>query len=174
MSNIGEDWARLRHVRLYDAIVQLTANNGFRAVVFYRAANWFHRRRIPLVPGILTSISLCLTGAEILPQAEIGPGLVVKHPGGIVVGAGTVIGSRCTILQNVTLGEKLDESGDHAYPTVGSGVTLCAGAVIVGNVRVGDGATVGANSVVLSDVPDGATVVGAPARQIKGKGSAGA
>ena len=160
------DWARLRHDRFYDVAIQLIGHNGYHAVLFYRLANWLYTKRIPALPEFVTSLALCITGAEILPQACIAPGLVIKHPCGIVIGSGAVIGRDCTILQNVTVGEKLNAAGDHSYPAIGSRVTICAGAVIVGGVSIGDDATIGANAVVLHDVPPGATAVGAPARII--------
>lgn len=166
MNNIKADWARLRHNRFYDAGIQLIGNNGYHAVILYRVASWFHRRRIPLVPYVFTSLALCFTGAEIFPQARIGGGLVLKHPGGVVIGSGAIIGRNCTLLQNVTIGEKLNDSGDHSYPIVGDEVTICAGAVVVGAVTVGDGATIGANAVVLCDVPADSTAVGVPAKVI--------
>lgn len=164
--NVKEDWARLRHERFYHAAIQIIGNNGYHAVVLYRLASWFYTKRIPIVPHVLTSMALCFTGAEVLPQARIGGGLVIKHPAGIVIGSGAVIGCHCTLLQNVTIGEKLGDGGEHSYPTIGHGVTICAGAVILGSVTVGDGAMIGANSVVLCDVPAGATAVGVPARVI--------
>ena len=167
ITEIRADWARLRHDRLYDSAIQMIGNNGYHAVLFYRLANWLYIRRIPVLPQLLTSIALCMTGAEIFPQARIAPGLTIKHPGGIVIGSGAKIGRDCTILQNVTLGEKLGASGDHSYPTIGNRVTICAGAVIVGPVTIGDDATIGANAVVLMDVPAGATAVGVPARILR-------
>jgi serine O-acetyltransferase len=164
ITDTGKDWARLRHDTLYNALIQVIGNNGYHAVLIYRFANWLYVKRIPALPQLLTSMALCLTGAEISPQARIGAGLVIKHPGGIVVGAGAIIGCECTILQNATVGEKLDGGGDHSYPTIGNRVTICAGAVILGGVTIGDGATIGANAVVLDDVPPGTTAVGAPAR----------
>jgi serine O-acetyltransferase len=164
--DVKADWARLRHDDFYRAAIQLIGNNGYHAVILYRIASWFYTKRFPLVPHIVTSMALCFTGAEIFPQARIGGGLVIKHPAGIVIGSGAIIGRECTLLQNVTIGEKLNDQGDHSYPTIGHGVTICTGAVIVGSVTVGDGAMVGANAVVLCDVPAGTTAVGVPARII--------
>jgi serine O-acetyltransferase len=124
------------------------------------------KRRIPILPEVIRAISVCLTGAEICPQAQIGPGFVIKHPAGIVVGHGVVMGSACTLLQNVTIGEKLDDTDYHSYPVIGDNVIVCAGAVIVGNITIGTDATIGANAVVLSNIPAGATAVGVPAQVV--------
>ena len=98
-------------------------------------------------------------------QAGIGPGLSLPHPTGIVIGAGVRLGQGVTIYQNVTLGAARRAGDETArYPEVGDNTTIFAGAVLVGNIRVGRACIIGANSVVTSDVPDGATAVGAPAR----------
>ncbi|MHB1490850.1 MAG: serine O-acetyltransferase [Cellulomonas sp.] len=89
----------------------------------------------------------------------------MHHPQGIVIGGGAIIGAGCTLLQNVTLGERFaDGRPPHGYPQVGDGVTIGAGACVLGAVRVGDRARIGANSVVLSDVPAEGVAVGSPAR----------
>jgi serine O-acetyltransferase len=144
---------------------------GFRAVVLYRMAHWLSERNVRLLPRLLTAMALSRTGAEILPGARIGPGLLIPHSAGVVIGNGSVIGANCTILQSVTLGEKYSRQGGHSYPTLGDDVTICAGAVLLGAVRIGDGVVVGANSVVLIDVPAGAAAVGAPARIVARSGT---
>ncbi len=112
-------------------------------------------------------LSLALTGADFVPGCDVGPGLRLSHPNGVVLGKGASVGANCTILQNVTLGERFaDGRGPHEYPTLESEVTVGAGACILGSVKVGHGSIVGANSVVLSDVPDCSVAVGSPARVI--------
>jgi serine O-acetyltransferase len=91
----------------------------------------------------------------------VGPGLALPHPYGIVIHDRARIGSGCTVMQHVTIGSSPEKSG---VPTLGDGVFVGVGAVILGEVKIGTRARIGANSVVLSDVPDGATAVGAPAR----------
>jgi serine O-acetyltransferase len=89
----------------------------------------------------------------------------MHHPHGIVIGSGAIVGAGCTLLQNVTLGERFaDGRPPHDYPQVGDRVTIGAGACVLGGVHLGDGAVIGANSVVLSDVPEGGIAVGSPAR----------
>ncbi len=103
-------------------------------------------------------------GCLISPLVEVGSGLHLPHPTGIVVSEDVCIGRDVTLYQNVTLGRlTADRRG---APTIEDGAVIYAGAVVLGSVRIGHGAVVGANSVVRSDVPDGAVVVGAPARII--------
>jgi serine O-acetyltransferase len=104
-----------------------------------------------------------LTGADIAPNAKIGSGLKLPHPHGVVIGHGCEIGSDCTILQGVTLGERYTSEG-HKYPKIGDNVVIGAGAKLLGGIEVGSRAKIGANSVVLRDIPCGATVVGVPGR----------
>jgi serine O-acetyltransferase len=144
----------------------LLTDPGFHAVLFYRIASCLFRLGVPLLPALVTRFAVSSTGAQILPGAVFGPGLQVCHPVGIVAGDGVRAGPGCTLLQNVTLGEKQANGNDPRYPTLGSHVTVCAGAVVLGHIRIGDGATVGANSVVLHDVPAWTVVAGAPARPV--------
>ncbi len=97
-----------------------------------------------------------------VPSARIGPGLLLPHPVGIVVGDDVEIGDNATIYQHVTLGQR--GARDQSYPVIGHNVVIYAGAVIIGNITIGDGAVIGANAVVTGDVPAGATAVGIPAR----------
>lgn len=100
-------------------------------------------------------------GCHLAPQAKVGDGLALPHPVGVVVGEGCVIGAGVTLYQSVTLGRR--SAHRKGYPTLGNGVTVYAGAVIVGAVKIGDGARIGANSLVLTDVPPGAVVSVQPA-----------
>lgn len=109
--------------------------------------------------------NLRATGAVIGSGLTVGPGLIMKHPVGVVLAGNAVIGENVTILQGVTLGEKYGDGSDprHAAPHVGGGTVLGAGAVVIGPVTIGAGSVIGANAVVTRDVPIGETVVGAPA-----------
>jgi len=145
---------------------------GVQAVVFLRlqlaaqaAGHW-------RMAHVLSVVNVRLTGAEFVPGCRVGAGLVVRHPQGIVVGHGSVIGDDCTILQHVTLGERYGDgdSGEHSYPSLGSCVVVGAGAAILGGIRVGDHASVGANAVVTRDVDECDVVVGVPARSTRRSG----
>lgn len=121
------------------------------------------RRRFAQAVSLL---NLRLTGAEFGPGCQIGPGLVVRHPQGIVIGSGAAVGSDCTLLHHVTLGERYGDGSDpdHEYPTVGSRVVIGAGAVILGGVKVGDDAVIGANAVVIKNVGPAEVATGVPAK----------
>ncbi len=149
----------------YQAIRSFVLYPGFRAVIYYRLAAWLHRRGVKILPLLVFARTTSATGADIWPQAEIGPGFVVRHTP-VYVGIGVRIGRNCTLLQNVTLGEKLAPGTAERYPILGDDVVVGAGAVVLGPVRIGDGAVIGANSVVTRDVPAGAVAVGAPARLV--------
>ena len=113
----------------------------------------------------LRNVSIALTGTDMAPGAQIGPGLLITHPQGIVIGPGVVTGANCTLLHNVTLGERYgDGSSPHDYPSLGKDVTIGAGACILGAVQIGNNVSVGANSVVLINIPDNSVAVGLPAR----------
>jgi serine O-acetyltransferase len=138
-----------------------------RAVAIYRLSRWCHTHKLKVVGRILWNINITLNGFEISPYADIGPGLVIQHTTGTVVGKGVTAGSNLTLYQNVTIGAKGDPETRGAYPIIGDNVTLFPGSVVVGPIRIGNGVQVGANSVVLQDIPDGAVVAGVPAKIIK-------
>ncbi|MBZ9937878.1 serine acetyltransferase [Mesorhizobium sp. BR1-1-16] len=107
-------------------------------------------------------------GVYISPMAVIAPSVSFPHPTGIVIGDGVIIGERAKIYQNVTLGgARVGDQKANNYPTIGQDTVLFAGVVVVGKVTVGANCIVGANAVVLSDVPDGAVAVGSPARIVR-------
>jgi serine O-acetyltransferase len=135
--------------------------------VLYRISRSTMLAGIPLLPNLLTYLNLVLFGLEITPRCEIGPGIFFAHTSGIVIGA-TRIGSNVTIFGGVSLGAThLDMKFDSRLrPEVGNDVVLGTGCKILGPIRIGDNATVGANAVVLESVPENATVVGIPARQV--------
>ncbi len=169
MKNIKADLARLTRGRisLGGLCYHYLVDRGFRAVVLFRLAHWLKRRGIRLLPALVMGRALAQTGAQIASEARIGPGLVIKHPVGLVVGVHTRMGQNCTLLQQVTLGEKYGRAGHTAYPILGDNVTLCAGAVVLGPVTLGDHVTIGANSVVTRDIPAHTVAVGVPARPLR-------
>ena len=104
-------------------------------------------------------------GVDIHPAARLGKGIMLDHATGLVIGETAVVGDNVSILQSVTLGGTGKDEGDR-HPKIGNGVLISAGAKILGNIRVGDGAKVGAGSVVLEDVPAHTTVAGVPAKVV--------
>lgn len=140
----------------------------FMPVVLFRLSHWLFQHKLPSVGKIFGLINFVLFGLEIAARCEIGPGLYFPHTQGTVIGANK-IGDNVTIYHNVTFGAReidLDYS-ILSRPSVGDNVIVGAGAKILGPVMIGNGARVGANAVVVEDVPPGATVVGIPARIVK-------
>jgi serine O-acetyltransferase len=137
---------------------------GFYLLLNYRVKRHLLRGRpLSRVMGrMLDARATAKTGCFISPQAHLEPGVIVPHATGIVIGLGVKIGSGATIYQGVTLGE--DAAGAGGYPEVDCGATIYAGAKIIGGVRIGRHAVVGANAVVLCSVPDNFVAVGIPAR----------
>ena len=145
------------------------SNAGFRAVFLYRVGVWFRKQRVRIVPGLIERTMHHACHCWISLGAEIEPGFLIAHVGGVVIGGQTHIGKNCDIRQNVTFGgnfNKVDEDG-RSQPWVGDNVSFGAGAVILGPVRVGSNSIIGANTVVTRDVPEGVIVFGVPAKIIK-------
>lgn len=136
---------------------------------FHRVAHWLYERKVTFLPRALMQLARALTGIEIHPGATIGRRLFIDHGMGVVVGETAVIGDDCVLYHHVTLGGTGKERGKR-HPTLGCGVIVGAGAAVLGNIVVGEGARIGANSVVLRDVPPAATVVGIPGRVVLIKG----
>jgi serine O-acetyltransferase len=145
---------------------------GFHALVFHRFGHWLWRRGWLLSGRFISHLGRVLTGIEIHPGAHIGKRVFIDHGMGVVVGETAEIGDDCTLYQGVTLGGTSLTRGQKRHPTLGSGVIVGSGAQVLGPFRVGDGARIGAAAVVLREVPDGATMVGNPARQIARRSAA--
>lgn len=138
---------------------------GFHALQSYRIAHWLWRQgRHPLALFLQNRMS-CEFAVDIHPAAVIGRGILLDHATGVVIGETAVVGDNVSIMQSVTLGGTGKESGDR-HPKVADGVLIGAGAKILGNIRIGEGAKVSAGSVVLADVPPHTTVAGVPARVV--------
>lgn len=144
----------------------LTTYPGVHAVLIHRVSHrlWAFGLRWPA--RFLSHLARWLTGIEIHPGAQIGRRLFIDHGMGVVIGETAVIGDDCTLYHGVTLGGTSWKKGKR-HPTLGKGVVIGAGAKILGPIDVGDGARVGSNSVVLKDVPPGATVVGIPSHRVQ-------
>jgi serine O-acetyltransferase len=138
---------------------------GFLALQAWRISHylWLHDRK-PLALFLQNRIS-CEFSVDIHPAAKIGSGVMMDHATGIVIGETAVIGNNVSIMQSVTLGGTGKEHGDR-HPKVGNGVLISAGAKILGNIIIGDGAKIGAGSVVLQDVAPHTTVAGVPAIEV--------
>jgi serine O-acetyltransferase len=172
MSNAGQDLKRWKaqglrprdgaplDVRLSfkDVLVLLWRFPAIWATLFYRASFWCTIHGVRLLPSIFYRLNMLCFGIEISSAMEIGPGLYLPHPGGMVLMARR-IGANCSFIHACTLGMR--ETWD--FPVLGDAVFVGAGARVLGGIWLGDGCTVGANAVVIKDVPAGATAVGVPA-----------
>ena len=139
---------------------------GVQALLAHRVAHAMFEAGAPMTARTTAYLSRAVTGVEIHPGARIGEGFFIDHGSGVVIGETAEIGDRVTLYQGVTLGGTGLEPGKR-HPTVGDDVTVGAGAKLLGPISVGDGAKVGANTVVVEDVPPGATVVGNPGHQVR-------
>jgi serine O-acetyltransferase len=142
---------------------------GVQALLAYRLANALYHGRVPLLPRLIASVARSLTGIEIHPGAVIGPGLFIDHGMGVVIGETAEIGADVTIYQGVTLGGTGFVTGKR-HPTVQDNVTIGSGAKLLGPIVVGHGSKIGANTVVIHDVPPNSTVVGIPGHPVRVEG----
>jgi serine O-acetyltransferase len=147
----------------------LTSWAGVQALLAHRLAHALLETGVPLAPRVIAYLTRAVTGVEIHPAAEIGADFFIDHGSGVVIGETAVIGSRVTLYQGVTLGGTGFQRGKR-HPTLGDNVTVGSGAKLLGPIAVGDGAKIGANTVVVEDVPPGATVVGNPGHPVRVEG----
>ena len=122
--------------------------SGVHAVVMHRLAHWFYKKNHKVIARVISQFSRCITGIEIHPGAKIGKGLLIDHGSGVVIGETAEIGDYCLIYQGCTLGGTGKEHGKR-HPTLGNNVMVGSGAKILGPFKVGDGAKIAANAVVL-------------------------
>jgi serine O-acetyltransferase len=144
----------------------LTSWAGVQALLAHRFAHALDEAGVPLAPRLLAYLTRAVTGVEIHPAARIGRELFIDHGSGVVIGETAEIGERVTLYQGVTLGGTGFQRGKR-HPTLGDNVTVGSGAKLLGPIAVGDGAKIGANTVVVEDVPPYATVVGNPGHPVK-------
>ncbi len=143
--------------------------SGLHAVLMYRAAHWLYVKNHGTLARVVSQFARFLTGIEIHPGARIGKGLLIDHGSGVVIGETAEIGDNCLLYQGVTLGGTGKDHGKR-HPTLGNNVMVGSGAKILGPFKVGDGAKIAANAVVLEEVPPNCTAVGVPARIVRRNG----
>ena len=134
---------------------------GFHALLLYRIAHFFNNLELKFIARLISQLARFLTGIEIHPGAVIGKRLFIEHGMGIVIGETTTIGNNCTIYHGVTLGG----TGKDKYkrhPDLGNNVIVGCGAKVLGPIKVENNVKIGANAVVLKDIPENSTVVGIP------------
>jgi len=153
--------------RTYIEVVLLYS--GLHAIVMYRIAHFLLSIRIPFIPRFLSQMARFFTGIEIHPGAKIGESLFIDHGMGVVIGETSVVGNNVTLYQGVTLGGTGKEKGKR-HPNIDDNVVIGTGAKILGNITIGENSYIGANAVVLKDVPANSTVVGVPGRITKQDG----
>lgn len=139
---------------------------GVHATLYHRAAHFFYCHNLKFIARAISQWSRFWTGIEIHPGATIGKRLVIDHGMGIVIGETAEIGDDCLIYHGVTLGGTGKEKGKR-HPTIGNNVLLSTGSKVLGPFKVGDGARIAANAVVLSEIPPAATAVGVPAQVVR-------
>jgi serine O-acetyltransferase len=139
---------------------------GVQALLAHRIAHALLEAGVPIAPRVLSYLTRSVTGVEIHPAARIGQEFFIDHGSGVVIGETAEIGQRVTLYQGVTLGGTGFQRGKR-HPTLGDNVTVGSGAKLLGPIAVGDGAKIGANTVVIEDVPPFATVVGNPGHPVK-------
>jgi len=136
---------------------------GLHALILYRITHLLACMKMPFFARALSQVGRFFSGIEIHPGASIGRRLVIDHGMGVVIGETTIIGDNVTLYQGVTLGGTGKETGKR-HPTIGNNVVIGAGAKILGNISIGDNSYVGANAVIIRDVPANSTIVGVPGR----------
>ncbi len=139
---------------------------GIHALLAYRVAHALKLCGVPVAPRLISMLTRALTGIEIHPAARIGQGLFIDHGAGVVIGETADIGNDVTLYQGVTLGGTGFATGKR-HPTVQDNVTIGSGAKLLGPITIGHGAKIGANSVVITDVPANSTVVGNPGHPVR-------
>jgi serine O-acetyltransferase len=142
---------------------------GVHAVLAHRLAHALHGSSVPLMPRVIAAVSRSVTGIEIHPAAKIGHGFFIDHGMGVVIGETAEIGDDVTLYQGVTLGGTGFRTGKR-HPTVQDNVTIGSGAKLLGPITVGHGSKIGANTVVIHDVPPNSTVVGNPGHPVRVEG----
>ncbi len=142
---------------------------GVHALLAHRVAHALFVARVPIAPRAIAAVSRSVTGIEIHPAAKIGDGFFIDHGMGVVIGETAEIGDNVTLYQGVTLGGTGFAAGKR-HPTVQDNVTIGSGAKLLGPITVGHGSKIGANTVVIHDVPPNSTVVGNPGHPVRVEG----
>ncbi|KIM02996.1 MAG: serine acetyltransferase [Sulfurovum sp. AS07-7] len=166
--SIREDFANVKRndPALHSNIELIFNYPGLWATSFYRVAHKLHNKNFKILSRVISGIAQFLTSIDIHPSAQIGKRFFIDHGVGVVIGETAVIGDDVLIYQQVTLGGVSLSKGKR-HPTVENNVVIGAGAKVLGNITIGENSKVGANSVVLKDVPANSTAIGVPAKIIQ-------
>jgi serine O-acetyltransferase len=164
--DIGAARTRDPAARGVSSLEILAAWPGVHALLAHRVAHALDEAGVPLLPRVIAATSRAITGIEIHPAAKIGRGFFIDHGMGVVIGETAELGDDVTLYQGVTLGGTGFATGKR-HPTVQDNVTIGSGAKLLGPIEIGHGAKIGANSVVVRDVPANSTVVGVPGHPVR-------
>jgi serine O-acetyltransferase len=169
-TTIKEDFSlpRKNDPALHSSFELFFSYPGVWAIVNYRIANKLYKNGFKFIAKLISGVSQFLTNIDIHPSATIGRRVFIDHGFGVVIGETTVIYNDVLIYQGVTLGG-VSLTHDKRHPTVKSHTVIGAGAKVLGNITIGENVKVGANSVVIKDIPSGSTAVGIPARVVQSK-----
>jgi serine O-acetyltransferase len=152
--------------RTVGRVEMLLTYGGVQALLSHRITHALHEAGVPLAPRFMANVTRVMTGIEVHPAAKIGRGLFIDHGAGVVIGETAEVGDDVTMYQGVTLGGTGFARGKR-HPTVGDQVMIGAGAKLLGPIEIGERSKVGANSVVIHDVPPNSTVVGNPGHPVR-------
>ena len=175
-SGVGGDYRRLMRgaASRGKRWARAGTNRGFHALLLYRVSHACWRRGVPVVPLVCTRLAQHLFAVDIAPTAKLGPGMVIVHGFGVVVGSEVEVEGDCCLFHGVTLGDRGSEwvgsDRTDGHPKVGRNVTFGAGAKVLGPIRVGDNCVIGANAVVLQNLPPDSVAAGVPARVVGRRG----
>ena len=151
-------------------VVALLTNRGFHAMILYRLSHSLWRHRVPLLPMVIARLKQHLFAVDLDYRCELGPGIVIVHGFGLVVGAEVRIEGDCVLFHGVTLGDRGSEwvgsDRPDGHPVLETGIIVGAGAKILGPIRIGQNSAVGANAVVNRTFPPNSVIAGIPARRI--------
>ncbi|TWI95620.1 serine O-acetyltransferase [Mucilaginibacter frigoritolerans] len=153
---INEDLKAGKRFSLVNKAVIFFFNRGFHALLFYRLSNLFYKYKIPVLPAILTRIVQILYGIDIDYKAKINGGIVIVHGVGLVIGSGVEIKSNVILFHGVTLGRRGVGpiiSPSDGYPVIEEGCIICTGAILLGNINIGNYTTIGANCLIINNIP---------------------
>ncbi len=162
---VGSSDVELPSASLITTLKLLYRHLPLRAMLWFRFGSWCNHKGIPFMSGFTQRLIYQRYGLEISPGADIGGGLYIAHPVGTVIMVNRM-GENCSIISSVTIGLRKK----HAFPKIGNNVVISSGARVLGDIVIGDGAVIGANAVVITDIPEGGTAVGIPAKVISIKG----
>lgn len=147
-----------------EIIKKYFTNRGFKAVFLYRLSNFFYKKNLKILAIFFQHRNIRLNSCEIGYETEIGPGMKIRHPMGIVISGNAILGNNVTIAQNVTIGEKKE-----GFPIIGDGCDIGAGAVVLGKLKIEDKVTIGANALVTKDVSGNSVIGGVPFKYLRRK-----